>query len=109
MKLDAVASSVQSESEVSGFVSSLQSVGDKNWTSVQFNAAWFLCWSLFLRRLKPILPSLAVDDAAVTNTLLMALSSDVGLIGVVYQEWLSAASSTAVRPRVVSAGGLGAA
>ena len=96
VKLEAVVSAVQSESDVSGFVSSLQAEGDKDWTSVNFNAAWFLCWSLFLRRLKPILPSLAVDDTAVTNTLLMALSSDVGLIGVVHREWLSAANSTAV-------------
>ena len=77
-------------------MSALQAEGDKAWASVDFNAAWFMAWSLFLRRLKPILPSLAVDDAAVTNTLLMALSSDVGLIGVVHREWLSAAHSTAV-------------
>ena len=96
VKLESVESAVQSESDVSGFVSALQVEGDKTWTSINFNAAWFLCWSLFLRRLKPILPSLAVDDTAVTNTLLMALSSDVGLIGVVYREWLSTSNSSAV-------------
>ena len=96
VKLEELVSAVQSESDVSSFVSALQTAGDKPWTSINFNAAWFLCWSLFLIRLKPILPSLAVDDTAVTNTLLMALSSDVGLVGVVYREWLSATNSTAV-------------
>ena len=96
VKLAAVTSAVHSENDVSRFVSALQAEGDKPWTSVDFNAAWFLCWSLFLRRLKPILPSLAVDDTVVTNMLLMALSTDVGLIGVVHREWLSAATSTAV-------------
>jgi len=96
VKLAAVQSSLQPDTDISAFVTALQSEGDKQWTSINFNAAWFLCWSLFLRRLKPVLPSLAVDDAAVTNTLLMALSSDVGLVGVVYREWLSTAHSTAV-------------
>ena len=80
------------EADMKSFVTALSAQGGKEgaegWSHQTFHALFLLCFSLFLRRVRPLHPELSMDELQLTNWLLLALSQDVAAFAALQRDFL---------------------